>query len=61
MYCNAPKVLYKLSPGQNVFVWFDASGFIFAKFIGIVGNQALFQVGGFTLYILLSDIRAIAV
>ncbi|QAY68222.1 hypothetical protein ET464_19425 [Paenibacillus protaetiae] len=50
-------VLYQLAPGTNVFVWFDSSGFIFARFEGVAGNTAHFVIGGSLL--LRVDVHAI--
>ncbi|MFD1956195.1 hypothetical protein ACFSL6_18930 [Paenibacillus thailandensis] len=39
-------ILQGVPPGTNMFVWFDSSGFLFAKFEGLIGNTAIFLVGG---------------
>lgn len=46
--------------GTHVYVWFDSSGFIRAKFEGIQNGVALFTVDGFTLRIPVRNIVAVA-
>lgn len=39
-------ILDRFAPGTNMFIWFDSSGFMFARFEGISGSTAEFLVGG---------------
>lgn len=60
MYSQPLLVIYRLSPGINIFVWFANSGFIFAKFQGVEGNEARFIIGEtFLLRVDVYSIRAI--
>jgi hypothetical protein len=54
-----PSVLFKLSPGQEVRFFFDASGFFTGTFQGFQGNQAVFRMGASIIRVVLRNIIAI--
>ncbi|QSO47868.1 hypothetical protein [Alicyclobacillus mengziensis] len=63
-YYNAMAILFHLSPGSPVSIWFDNSGFIATYFQFANDHQAAFSGGGLDgglTYINISDLRAIKV
>ncbi len=46
--------------GTQIYVWFDRSGFIHARYEGLVNGVALFTVNGRTIRVPVNNIVAVA-
>lgn len=57
---HAINFLNGISIGTEIYVWFDSSGFICARYEGVQSGVALFTVGGRTMRIPFNQIIAVA-